>query len=198
MYEEILVVGRRACRCARVLGRGQRPDQVRRRGADHRPERRVRRAARQRHPAGRRRHQQGRRHPRPEARARAGRRRVRSEAGRFRRQQVRRRRRQVRHRPLQLRRDDPGFRRLCGERHPVHHPVGDQPEGHRPQAVGRVPHLRPRRPAGHGVGRVRARPSQGQEDRRRPRQDDLRQGPRRRRARQHAQVRHSTRSCTKA
>ena len=45
-------------------------------------------------------------------------------------------------------------------------PVGDQSEGHRPQAVGRVPHLRPRRPAGHAVGRTRARQAQGQEDRR--------------------------------
>ncbi len=32
-------------------------------------------------------------------------------------------------------------------------------------AVGRVPHLRPRRPAGHAVGGIRARQAQGQEDR---------------------------------
>ena len=173
-----------------VLGRRQRPDQDGRRRPDHRSERGLRGPARQRHAAGGRRHQQGRRHPRPADHPRAGRRRVRSEAGRVGRQQVRRRRRQVRRRPLQLRRDDPGLRRLPGERRPVHHALGDQPEGHRPQAVGRVPHLRPRRPAGHAVGRIRARQAQGQEDRRRPRQDDLRQGPRRRRARQHAQVRH--------
>ena len=37
--------GRRACRRPGVLGRGQRPDQVRRRRPDHRPQRRVRRAA---------------------------------------------------------------------------------------------------------------------------------------------------------
>ena len=37
---------------------------------------------------------------------------------------------------------------------------------------------------------LRARQAQGQEDRGRARQDDLRQGPRRRGARQHAQVRH--------
>ncbi len=144
----------------------------------------------QRHAAGGRRHQQGRRHSRPADHPRAGRRRVGSEAGRFGRQQVRRRRRQIRGRPLQLGRDDPGLRRLFGERRPLHHPLGDQPEGHRPHAVGRVPHLRPRRPAGHAVGRTRPRQAQGQEDRRRPRQDDLRQGPGRRGARQYAQVRH--------
>ena len=116
-------------------------------------------------------------------------RRVRSQAGRVGRQQIRRRRRQVRGRPLQFRGDDSRFRRLCGKRHPVHHALGHQSEGHRSQAVGRVPHLRPRRPAGHGLGRARPRQAQGQEDRGRSRQDDLRQGPRRRRARQHAQVR---------
>ena len=139
--------------------------------------------------AGGRGYQQGGRHSRPKARGRAGRRRVGSQAGRFGRQQVRRRRRQVRGRPLQLGRDDSGLRRLRGERRPLHHPLGDQPEGHRPHALGRVPHLRPRRPAGHGLGRARPRQAQGQEDRGRARQDDLRQGPRRRRARQHAQVR---------
>ncbi len=62
----------------------------------------------------------------------------------------------------------PGFRRLFGERHPVRHAVRDQSEGDRPRPLGRFPHLRPRRPAGPGVGRIRARPSQGQEDRDRP------------------------------
>ena len=113
---------------------------------------------------------------------RAGRRRLRSQAGRFGRQQVRRRRRQIRRRPLQLRRDHPGLRSLCRQRRPVHHALGHQSQGHRPQAVGRLPHLRPRRPAGQAVGRSRARRAQGQEDRHRPRQDPLRPGPRRRRA----------------
>ena len=139
--------------------------------------------------AGGRGYQQGRRHSGAEDRSRAGRRRFGSQAGRFGRQQVRRRRRQVRGRPLQLRRDDPGFRRLCGKRHPVHHALGHQSEGHRPQAVGRVPHLRPRRPAGDGVGRTRPRQAQGQEDRGHSRQDDLRQGACGCGARQHAQVR---------
>ena len=163
--------------------------QDRRRRSDHRGQRRLRRATLARGQSGGRGHQQGRRHPWPEDRGRARRRRLRSQAGRVGRQQVRRRRRQVRGRPLQLRRDDPRLRRLCRERHPVHHPLGDQSESHRPQALGRVPHLRPRRPAGHGLGRTRARQAQGQEDRGRPRQDDLWQGPRRRGARQHAQVR---------
>ena len=77
-------------------------------------------------------------------------------------------------------------------------PVGHQPEGHRPQAVGRVPHLRPRRPAGHGVGRARPRQAQGQEDRGRARQDHLRQGPRRRRARRTCTSSASRRSSTRA
>ena len=65
----------------------------------------------------------------------------------------------------------------------LHHALGHQSEGHRSRLVGRVPHLRPRRPAGQAVGRSRADQAQGQEDRHRPRQDPLRPGPRRRRAR---------------
>ena len=140
-------------------GAAQRPDQDRRRRSDHRPERLVRRAADQGRRPGGRGLQQGRRHPRPEDHRRAGRRRFRSQAGRLGRQQIRRRRRQIRRRPLQLRRDDPGFRSLRRQRRPVHHALGDQPEGHRPRAVGRFPHLRPRRPAGQAVGRTRARRS---------------------------------------
>ncbi len=112
---------------------------------------------------------------------RTGRRRFRSQAGRFGRQQVRRRRRQVRRRPLQLRRDHSRLRSLRRQRHPDDHALGHQPEGHRARPVGRVPHLRPRRPAGQAVGRSRADRAQGQEDRHRPRQDPLRPRPRRRR-----------------
>ena len=80
------------------------------------------------------------------------------------------------------------FRRLCGKRHLVHHPVGQRhPQDHRAQALGRVPYLRPRRPARHAVGLCGARQPQGQEDLGRSRQDDLRQRACRRRARQHAQ-----------
>ncbi len=56
--------------CARLCRRPGRhrpgPDQDRRRRADHRPERRLRRADQERRRAGGRRHQRGRRHPRPE------------------------------------------------------------------------------------------------------------------------------------
>ena len=110
-----------------------------------------------------------------------GRRRLRSQAGRLGRQQIRRRRRQIRHRPLQFGRHDPGLGSLCRQRRAVHHALGDQPEGHRPRPVGRLPHLRPRRPAGQALGRTRARRAQGQENRDPPRQDDLWPGPRRRR-----------------
>ena len=171
--------------CDRVPSAGQ----DRRRRADHRRERRLRRSTDPGRAAGGRGYQQVRRHSRPEARGRGRRRRVGSQAGRLGRQQVRRRRRQIRGRPLQLGRDDPGLGCLRRERHPVHHPLGHQSEGDRQRQVGRVPHLRPRRPAGHGLGGAGARQAQGQEDRGRPRQDDLRQGPRRRGARQHAQVR---------
>jgi outer membrane PBP1 activator LpoA protein len=44
----------------------------------------------------------------------------------------------------QLRRDDAGFRRLRRKRHPVHHPLSNQSQHHGSQAVGCVPHLRPR------------------------------------------------------
>ena len=131
--------------------------------------------------AGGRGHQQGRRHPRPEDHGRAGRRRVRSEARRLGRQQVRRRRRQVRRRPLQLRRHDPGLRRLLGERHPVHHALGDQSRRSPTASCGTRS-----APAAATTSRacvwaeLRPRQAQGQEDRRRPRQDHLRQGPRRR------------------
>ena len=165
--------------------RGAGANQDRRRRADHRRQRFVRRAIDPGRRPGGRGHQQGRRHSGTKNRGRAGRRRLRSEAGRVGRQQVRRRRRQVRRRPFQFRRDDPGFRCLFRERHPVYHALGDKSQGHRPHAVGRIPHLRPRRPAGHGLGGARPRQAQGQEDRRRPRQDDLRQRSCRRRARQH-------------
>ena len=52
--------------------------------------------------------------------------------------------------------------------------------GHRTQHVEHLPHLRPRRPAGRGRRRVHPQEVQGQEDRRHPRQDDLRPGSRRR------------------
>ena len=53
------------------------------------------------------------------------------------------------------------------QRRVVDHALGDQPEGHRAQTVGRFPHLRPRRPAGQAVGRTRARQAQGHQDRHR-------------------------------
>ena len=90
------------------------------------------------------------------------------------------RRRQVRRRPLQLRRLHPGLGSLCRERHPRDHAGRDQPEVHRARPVEHVPHLRPRRPAGRGRRQVSRRQLQGQEGRRRPRQDPLRPGPRRR------------------
>ena len=108
------------------------------------------------------------------------RRRLRSEAGRLGRQQVRRRRREIRHRPLQFRRHHPGLRGLSGERHPRDHAGLDQSDVHRAQDVEHLPHLRPRRPAGQGRRPLHPQALQGQEDRRRPRQDDLRQRPRRR------------------
>ena len=91
-----------------------------------------------------------------------------------------RRRRQVRGRPLQLRRHHAGLRSLSGKRHPDDHPLGHQPEDHRAQAVEHVPHLRPRRSAGRGRVGLDRQEHQGQEGRDRPRQDDLRSGPRRR------------------
>ena len=109
------------------------------------------------------------------------RRRVRSQAGRLGRQQVRRRRRQVRGRPLQLRRHDAGLRSLCGERHPR--------RSRRPRPTRRSPSAAcgtPSAPAAATISRARSPATtsldevQGQEDRHRPRQDDLRPGPRRR------------------
>ena len=118
------------------------------------------------------------------------RRRLRSQAGRLGRQQVRRRRRQIRDRPLQLRRHHPVVRSLSGKRHPGDHAGLHQPEGHRTQHVEHLPHLRPRRSAGRGRRRLYPQALQGQEDRRRPRQDDLRQGPRRRNQEGDQQRRH--------
>ena len=51
---------------------------------------------------------------------------------------------------------------------------------HRARPVERVPHLRSRRPAGRGCRRLHRQALQGQEGRRRARQDHLRPGPRRR------------------
>jgi branched-chain amino acid transport system substrate-binding protein len=52
-------------------------------------------------------------------------------------------------------------------------PVRHQPEDHRKGPLERVPHLRPRRPAGRSRGGLHRQELQGQEDRHRPRQDDL-------------------------
>ncbi len=59
-------------------------------------------------------------------------------------------------------------------------PVRHQSARDRPQHVEHLPHLRPGRPAGRGRGRLHSQELQGQEDRCRPRQDDLRPGSRRR------------------
>ena len=104
----------------------------------------------------------------------------RPEAGRVGGQQVRRRRREVRRRPLQLRRLDPRLRSLQRERHPADHAGLHEPDVHRTQAVEHVPHLRARRPAGRGGRQAHRREAEGQEGRGDPRQDALRQGPRRR------------------
>ncbi len=83
-------------------------------------------------------------------------------------------------RPLLLVVLDPGIGSLCGSRRAADHPGLDQSGLHGPQHVEHVPRLRPRRPAGRGGRRLSRQELQGQEHRRHPRQDDLRQRPRRR------------------
>ena len=58
--------------------------------------------------------------------------------------------REVRGRSLQFRRHHAGVRGLPGKRHPLDHAGLDQSARDRAQYVERVPHLRPRRPAGRG------------------------------------------------
>ena len=159
---------------------------------------RFRRPAQERCRAGDRGHQRGGRHQRSEDRARVRRRRRRPEAGPLGREYLRRRRRELRRRPLQLGRLGARLRRLRRERHPHDHAGLDQSQDHRPRPLERVPHLRARRPAGQGRGRVHRHALQGQEGRDRARQDDLRQGSRRRDQEGHERARRARRCSTRA
>src|SRR6516165_3134323 len=149
------------------------------RRTDHRRQRRLRRAAQERSRAGGRGHQRRRRYSGTENPGFRRRRPRRSERRRLGRQQVRRRWRQIRRRPLQFRRHHSVLRSLPGERHARDHAGGHQSQGHRTQHVEHLPHVRARRPAGGGRGRLHCQEFQGQEGRHRARQNDLRAGPRR-------------------
>ena len=94
--------------------------------------------------------------------------------------EVRRRQGRRRGRPPELRRVDPRLGRLQPGRHADDLRLGDEPEAHRAGLQGRVPHRRPRRPAGSRRRRVRRERAQGQEGRHRRRRDRLRRRPRQR------------------
>ena len=79
-----------------------------------------------------------------------------------------------------LRLVDPGLAGLQRGGHPADLARLDQPAAHRAGLRQRLPHLRPRRPAGHLRRRLRGRQQRRQQGRGHPRQDRLRQGPRRR------------------
>ena len=164
----------------RLFRRRQCPDQDRRRRPAHRPERGLRCTAEERRRAGGRRHQRGRRRARPEdrrsfsattspIRSRASRSPTSSSATAS-----------SRRRPLQLRRHHAGLGSLRRERHARDHPGPTNPKiterglWNTFRTCGRDDQQ------GGVAAAYIAQELQGQEDRRRPRQDHLRPGPRRR------------------
>ena len=107
--------------------------------------------------------------------------------------EVRRRQGRRRRRPPELRRDDPRLGRLQPGRHPDDLRLGDQPEADRAGLQDRLPHRRPRRPAGSRRRRVPRERAQGEEGRDRRRRHRLRRGPRQR-SREDAEGRRRDRS----
>ena len=101
------------------------------------------------------------------------------EAGRLGRQQVRRRRRHVRRRPLQLGRHHPGLGSLCRERHAMITPSATNPQ-FTERGLWNVFRTCGRDDQQGSCGPTILAELQGQEDRHRPRQDDLWPGPCRR------------------